>query len=50
MRTSHTAIRRRIADEKSRLTDEQLFASPQFAAYLTDIRSEERRVGKECRL
>ena len=37
MRTSHTAIRRRIADEKSRLTDEQLFASPQFAAYLTDI-------------
>ena len=37
MRTSHTAIRRRIADEKSKLTDEQLFASPQFAAYLTDI-------------
>ncbi|MCM1305270.1 MAG: nitric oxide reductase activation protein NorD [Butyrivibrio sp.] len=37
MRTSHTAIRKRIADEKSRLTDEQLFASPQFAAYLTDI-------------
>lgn len=37
MRTSHTAIRRRIADEKSRLTDEQLFASPQFATYLTDI-------------
>ena len=37
MRTSHTAIRRRIADEKSKLTDEQLFASPQFASYLTDI-------------
>nr|WP_300815359.1 nitric oxide reductase activation protein NorD [uncultured Acetatifactor sp.] len=37
MRTSHTAIRRRIADEKSKLTDEQLFTSPQFAAYLTDI-------------
>ena len=37
MRTSHTAIRRRIADEKGKLTDEQLFASPQFAAYLTDI-------------
>ena len=37
MRTSHTAIRKRIADEKSKLTDEQLFASPQFAAYLTDI-------------
>ena len=37
MRTSHTAIRKRIADEKSKLTDEQLFASPQFVAYLTDI-------------
>ena len=37
MRTSHTAIRRRIAEQKSKLTDEQLFASPQFAAYLTDI-------------
>ena len=31
------AIRRRIAEKKSKLTDEQLFASPQFAAYLTDI-------------
>lgn len=31
------AIRRRIAEQKSKLTDEQLFASPQFAAYLTDI-------------
>ena len=37
MRTSHIAIRRRIAEQKSKLTDEQLFASPQFAAYLTDI-------------
>lgn len=37
MRTSHITIRRRIAEQKSRLTDEQLFASPQFAAYLTDI-------------
>ena len=37
MRTSHMAIRRRIAEKKSKLTDEQLFASPQFAAYLTDI-------------
>ena len=37
MRTSHRAIRRRIAEQKSKLTDEQLFASPQFAAYLTDI-------------
>lgn len=37
MRTSHLAIRRRIAEQKSKLTDEQLFSSPQFAAYLTDI-------------
>lgn len=37
MRTSHMAIRRRIAEQKSKLTDEQLFSSRQFAAYLTDI-------------
>lgn len=37
MRTSHTAIRKRIADEKSKITDEQLFGSTQYAAYLTDI-------------
>lgn len=37
MRTSHVAIKRMVADEKNRLTDEQLFGSPQFAAYLTDI-------------
>lgn len=37
MRTSHVAIKRLIADEKNRLTDEQFFGSPQFAAYLTDI-------------
>ena len=35
MRTSHTAIRRLIANAKSKLTPEQVFASPQFAAYLT---------------
>ena len=37
MRTSHTAIKRMIQDEKKKLTDEQVFASRQFAAYLTDI-------------
>ena len=37
MRTSHVAIKRLIADEKNRLTDEQLVGSPQFAAYLKDI-------------
>ncbi|HJC23231.1 MAG TPA: nitric oxide reductase activation protein NorD [Candidatus Eisenbergiella merdavium] len=37
MRTSHTAIRRMIHNEKNKLTDEQIFASARFAAYLTDI-------------
>ena len=37
MRTSHLAIRRMIANKKSKLTDEQIFSSPQYAAYLTDI-------------
>lgn len=37
MRTSHLAIRRMIADKKGKLTDEQIFASRQYAAYLTDI-------------
>ena len=37
MRTSHLAIKRMIADEKSRLTNEQIFASSRYAAYLTDI-------------
>lgn len=37
MRTSHLAIRRMIANNKSKLTDEQIFSSPQYAAYLTDI-------------
>ncbi len=37
MRTSHTTIRRLISNAKSRLTPEQIFASRQFAAYLTDI-------------
>lgn len=37
MRTSHIAIQKKIADTKSKLTDKQIFASPQYAAYLTDI-------------
>ena len=37
MRTSHIAIRKKIAEEKNNLTDEQIFASPHYAAYLTDI-------------
>lgn len=37
MRTSHLAIRRMIAEEKSKLTNEQIFASPAYASYLTDI-------------
>ena len=37
MRTSHLAIRRMIADTKGKLTNEQIFASRQYAAYLTDI-------------
>ena len=37
MRTSHIAIKRMIANEKNKLTDEQIFASSRYAAYLTDI-------------
>ncbi|MBQ7931156.1 MAG: nitric oxide reductase activation protein NorD, partial [Clostridia bacterium] len=37
MRTSHLAIRKRIENEKLSITDEQLFASPAYAAYLTDL-------------
>ena len=37
MRTSHLSIRKRINDEKLKITDEDLFASPQFSGYLTDI-------------
>lgn len=37
MRTSHITIKRQIADTRNKLTDEQLFASPRFSAYLTDI-------------
>ncbi len=37
MRTSHTNIKRRILDVKSKLTDKQIFGSHAFGAYLTDI-------------
>lgn len=37
MRTSHRTIRKLIKEEKSKITDEQLFTSRQFAAYMTDI-------------
>ena len=37
MRTSHRTIRKLIQEEKSKITDEQLFCSSQFAAYMTDI-------------
>ena len=37
MRTSHIAIRKRIENEKLQITDEQLFASRAYAAYLTDL-------------
>ncbi len=37
MRTSHREINRRIADVKSKLTDEQIFGSASFGSYLTDV-------------
>ena len=37
MRTSHIAIRKQIENEKQKITDEQLFASRAYAAYLTDL-------------
>ena len=37
MRTSPLAMHRRIEDEKSKITDEELFTSREYAAYLTDI-------------
>ena len=37
MRTSHREIRRRIEEEKSRVTDEEFFSSREYQAYLSDI-------------
>lgn len=51
MRTSHLAIKRRILEEKNKITDEQLFSSSQFAAYLTDIAEGiTRRYRKTCKV
>lgn len=37
MRTSHCKIKKEITAQKSKLTDEEIFTSNQFSAYLTDI-------------
>ena len=37
MRTSHKEIQRKINAEMSKITDEELFCSSAYAAYLTDI-------------
>ena len=37
MRTSHSEIRRKIVNEKGNITDEELFASQAFGAYLADL-------------
>ncbi len=37
MRTSHRQIRKRIMEEKSKITDEEFFSSKAYRAYLTDI-------------
>ncbi len=37
MRTSHLSIRKRILEEKSKITDEQFFASREYSGFLTDI-------------
>ena len=37
MRTSHRDIRKRILEEKSKISDEEFFTSKAYQAYLTDI-------------
>ena len=37
MRTSHRQIRKRILEEKSKITDEEFFSSKAYQAYITDI-------------
>ena len=37
MRTSHQQIRKRIMEEKSKITDEEFFSSKAYQAYITDI-------------
>lgn len=51
MRTSHREIRRKILDEKGKITDQELFASPSFRAYLSDIaESASKRYKKPIRM
>lgn len=37
MRTSHLTVRKRVLEEKSKITDEEFFTSKEYNAYLTDI-------------
>lgn len=37
MRTSHLTIRKRVLEEKSKITDEEFFTSKEYCAYLTDL-------------
>lgn len=37
MRTSHLTVRKRIMDEKSKITDEEFFTSKEYRGYLDDI-------------
>lgn len=37
MRTSHLLVRKRVLEEKSKISDEEFFASKEYRNYLTDI-------------
>ena len=37
MRASHLTVRKRIMDEKSKITDEEFFTSKEYSGYLADI-------------
>lgn len=37
MRASHLTVRKRIMDEKSKITDEEFFTSKEYRGYLADI-------------
>lgn len=37
MRTSHLSIRKRVLEEKSKITDEEFFTSKEYQSYLSDI-------------
>lgn len=40
MRASHLTVRKRIMDEKSKITDEEFFTSKEYRGYLADITEE----------